>query len=80
MWTVKHLVRIDPIIFPHGEPTANDINHTHLSATGECRVTKEIAIDPARIEAVDKFIKDPTRLDKDTLQRDALMKWIDPYI
>lgn len=75
---VKHLIRVDPITFPYGEPTEYDINHTYLTPTGECIVTKEIAIDPKRIEAADKFINDPNRLDKDTLHRDALRKWINP--
>lgn len=77
---IKHLIRIDPITFPYGEPTRNDVNHTYLTPTGECIVTKDISIDPKRIEATDKFINDPTRLDKDTLSNDALKKWNDPFI
>lgn len=75
---MKHLIKVDPIMFPYGEPTETDINHTHLTPTGECIVHKDIAIDPARIEAADKFINDPLRLDKDTLCTDALKKWINP--
>lgn len=77
---VKHLIKLDPITFPYGEPTENDINHTYLKPTGECVVSKEIAIDPKRIEASDKFINDPDRLDRQTLAREALKRWIDPRI
>lgn len=75
---MKHLIKVDPITFPYGEPTQQDLAHTYLSPTGECIVTKEIAIDPKRIEAADKFINDPERLDKDTLSCNALKKWINP--
>lgn len=76
LWKIKHLVAIDPIIFPFDEPTENDIKHTFLKENGECVVTKEIAIDPKRLEASENFINDKTRLDKDTLKRDALLKWL----
>lgn len=76
LWTIKHLVAIDAIVFPHGEPTENDLKHTFLKENGECVVTKEIAVDPARLEAAEEFSNDKTRLDKDTLKRDALLKWL----
>lgn len=78
LWKIKHLVKVDAIRFPYGEPTKDDTNHTFLKENGECLVTQQIAIDPLRIEAADKFKDDPDRLDKDTLQRDALMKWLNP--
>lgn len=73
---IKHLVAVDPIVFPHGEPTENDINHTFLKQNGECVVTKEIAFDTKRLEAAEDFINDKTKLDKETLKRDALLKWV----
>lgn len=79
LWKIKHCVSVDPIVFPYGEPTANDLNHTFLKQNGECIVTKEISIDPKRLEAAEKFINDKTRLDKDTLKRDALLKWVRNY-
>lgn len=76
---VKHLVRIEPIVFPYGEPTENDINNTFLKEDGVCIVTKEIAPNPERIEATEMFIKRPARLDRDTLKKDALKKWQQCY-
>lgn len=76
LWQIKHLVAIDAIVFPHGEPTENDIKHTFLKENGECVVTKKIAIEPARLEAAEEFIKDKTRLDRPMLKRDALLKWL----
>lgn len=70
---------VEPIIFPFGEPTEADINYTFLKHNGECLVTKSIDIDPKRIEATDSFLKDPERLDKDTLKRDALLQWVRCY-
>lgn len=79
LWKVKHLVAVDPIVFPFGEPTENDIKHTFLKNDGECIVTKEIAIDPKRLEAAEDFNNDKTKLDKETLKRDALLKWLRAY-
>lgn len=79
LWKIKHLVAVDAITFPFGEPTENDIKYTFLKDDGECIVTKEIAIDPKRLEAAENFINDATKLDKDTLKRDALLKWVRAY-
>lgn len=75
---IKHLVHIEPITFPHGEPTQSDTQHTFLKENGTCLVTKEVKVDQARIDATEKFINDSKRLDKDTLKHDALMKWLNP--
>jgi large subunit ribosomal protein L30 len=77
LWKVKHLIKIEPIIFPHGEPTSNDINHTFLKENGECIVIKEI--NPAyseRIEAAEKFKKDVKQLDGYFLRKDTRLKWL----
>lgn len=78
LYRVKHLIKVDPITFPYGEPTQDDINNTYLTPNGECIVTKDISIDPKRIEATDEFINDPKRLDKVTLNLDSLQKWVNP--
>lgn len=79
LWKVKHLVSVEPITFPYGEPTEEDITHTKLKENGECIVHKKIGIDEKRLEITDKFLNDPTRLDRRTLEREALLKWIRNY-
>lgn len=76
---MKHLISVEAIVFTYGEPTANDINYTHLKENGECIVHKKIGIEPERIEATQKFIDDPVKLDKKTLKTDALLKWVRHY-
>ena len=71
LWKIKHLLKVTPINFPYGEPTANDINHTILKENGECIVTKEIGKVEERFEAADKFENDAKRLDTDLLKKDA---------
>lgn len=75
LWRVKHLISVEPIIFPYGEPTAEDVKHTHLKEDGECIVHKKLEVAPEVIEATIKFLKDPVKLDKYTLKEDALKKW-----
>lgn len=80
LWKIKHLVSVEPITFPYGEPTEEDIKHTNLKECGKCIVHKKIGIDDEfilekRIEATKEFINDPRKLDKDTLQTEALLKW-----
>ncbi|XP_063709659.1 large ribosomal subunit protein uL30m [Culicoides brevitarsis] len=76
LWKVKHLIHITPITFPHGEPTAEDINYTFLKENGECIVAKKLEVPAERIEAAEKFENDPKRLDKETVQRDLRLKWL----
>lgn len=75
LWKIKHLVSVEPILFPYGEPTDEDIVHTKLKENGECIVHKKIGIDEKRLEVTDKVLNDPLRLDRRTLQREALLKW-----
>lgn len=76
LWKVKHLIRIEPITFPHGEPTENDINHTFLKESGECIVVKEIGQNfNKRIEAAKNIVKDPKRLTPEILKDDSRKKW-----
>lgn len=79
LWKVKHLVNVEPITFPHGEPSAEDINHTHLKENGECIVNKKLQVPSECVEATNKFVEDPLKLDKETLKRDALLKWVRNY-
>lgn len=80
LWKIKHLVSVEPITFPYGEPTdENDIKHTKLKENGECIVHKKIGIDDKRLEETEKVLTNPTILDRRTLQRDALLKWVRNY-
>lgn len=79
LWKIKHLVSVEPITFPYGEPKKEDLNHTNLKENGECIVHKKIGVDESRIEAVEQFKNDPVRLDQNTLKRDALLKWVRNY-
>jgi large subunit ribosomal protein L30 len=81
LWKVKHLIKIEPITFPYGEPTENDINHTYLKVNGECIVVKEIGGEGGqkRLEAADEIFKDPKKLDGSTLRRDTRMKWLNHW-
>uniref|UniRef100_A0A1I8NBC1 Large ribosomal subunit protein uL30m n=1 Tax=Musca domestica TaxID=7370 RepID=A0A1I8NBC1_MUSDO len=79
LWKIKHLIKVTPITFPHGEPTENDIKHTVLKENGECIVTKEIGPIEDRIQALESFESDPKRLDTDLLKRDARLKWQNPW-
>ncbi|KAJ6635232.1 39S ribosomal protein L30, mitochondrial [Pseudolycoriella hygida] len=79
LWKVKHLVDIKPVVFPYGEPTENDINHSFLKESGECIVTKEIKFDEKRLEARNKFDEKPERLDGKTLAYNSRLKWLSGY-
>lgn len=79
LWKIKHLISVEPITFPYGEPTEEDIKHTRLNENGECVVHKKIEVDERSIEEVEKFINDPVKLDKNTLKREALLKWVRCY-
>lgn len=74
---MKHLVRIEPITYPFGEPEAKDINHTYLKDNGECVVVKEIGNNNLRKRTKIRY---PEKvLDQDTLERDSRMKWLNPW-
>lgn len=75
LWKIKHLVKITPINFPHGEPTAADLNHTYLKENGDCVVIKSIDNLNTRLEAAEKFKKNEKELDGDTLRKDTREKW-----
>lgn len=79
LWRVKHLISVEPITFPYGEPTEEDIKYTNLKHDGECIVHKKLEVAPEVIEATNKFIQDPVKLDKHTLKEDARLKWVRDY-
>lgn len=79
LWKVKHLVKITPIVFPYGEPTAEDIKYTVLKENGQCLVTKKLEPKQDQIEALEKFDSDARRMDSDTIKRDSRYKWNHAY-
>lgn len=79
LWKIKHLIKVTPITFPHGEPTENDIKHTILKSNGECIVTKEIGPIEERVKALELFENSPKRLDTDLIRRDSRLKWQNPW-
>lgn len=76
LWKIKHLIKVVPINFINGEPTADDLNHTYLKENGDCVVIKSIDGLNKRIEAAENFKKDKTRIDNETLRKDDRKKWI----
>lgn len=82
LWKVKHLIKMEAITFPYGEPTANDLDHTYLRENGECLVVKEIGDAPSlckRIKEAAKLKKAQNMLDGATLRRDSRLKWLNPW-
>ncbi|XP_022196116.2 39S ribosomal protein L30, mitochondrial [Nilaparvata lugens] len=77
LYRIKHLVKITPIKFINGEPTAEDINYCNLNEWGEFTITKKI--DSKRLEQTEKFINDPMHLDSDTKRKQSRLKWINPW-
>jgi hypothetical protein len=66
---IKHLVKIEPIVFPFGEPSEKDINYSFLKENGECVVIKNIDVLESRLQATEAFEKDKRNLDGDVLKR-----------
>ncbi|RZF40106.1 hypothetical protein LSTR_LSTR002509 [Laodelphax striatellus] len=77
LYKIKHLIKITPIKFMNGEPTAEDINYCHLNEWGEFTITKKI--DPKRLEQTEKFINDPKHLDAATKRKQSRLKWENPW-
>ncbi|KAI8035513.1 39S ribosomal protein L30, mitochondrial [Drosophila gunungcola] len=79
LWKIKHLVKVTPVTFPYGEPTAQDVRHTILKENGECLVTKDLGPIEIRLEARQDYDEQPKRLDTDLLRKDARLKWLNPW-
>jgi hypothetical protein len=81
LWKVKHLVKITPINFPHGEPSAQDLAHTVLKENGDCIVVKNIEAFKERVVAAEDYDKliGTKILDSNTLKRDSRMKWVQAW-
>lgn len=79
LWKIKHLVRIVPITFPYGEPTAEDINYTYLKENGQCFVVKNIGTLEKRLEAAEEFGKKEKEFTGEDLRKDSRLKWLNPW-
>ncbi|XP_041973920.1 39S ribosomal protein L30, mitochondrial [Aricia agestis] len=79
LWKIKHLIKITPITFPYGEPTAEDINHTILKENGTCLVTKTLQPHPEQVKALEAFESDPKKMDSTTIKKDSRRKWDVPF-
>lgn len=79
LWKIKHLIKITPINFVNGEPTAEDLNHTYLKENGDCVVIKDIKTLNKRLEATQKFAEDKKNFDGPTLRLDSRLKWLNNW-
>lgn len=79
LWKIKHLIKITPITFPHGEPSEEDINHTFLKENGECFVIKNIDTLNKRLEATEEFEKKEKLLNGEDLRKDSRLKWLNNW-
>ncbi|XP_063240756.1 large ribosomal subunit protein uL30m [Bacillus rossius redtenbacheri] len=79
LWKIKHLVRITPITCPHGLPEEGDYSGTYLKEDGQFVVSRRLKVDPARVEATDKFLSDGNKMDGATLKKQLRLKWLNPF-
>lgn len=75
LWKVKHLLKIVPIKLPEKMPSEDDLNSTYLHENGTFTVIPKI--NPARIEATEKFIKNPKKLEREYIKETLRKKWLD---
>lgn len=78
LWKVKHLVKIVPIKLPDKLPIPDDINGTYLHENGTFYVVPKV--DPAREEALKKFVNDPKKLNNDIIQEKLRLKWLEGHL
>ncbi|XP_032666721.1 39S ribosomal protein L30, mitochondrial [Odontomachus brunneus] len=74
LWTVKHLVKIVPIILPDKLPTEDDLNGTYLHENGTFSVIPKI--DSTRYKATDKFVNNPKKLNRNLISEKLRLKWL----
>ena len=75
LWKVKHLVKIIPIKLPDKLPTMDDLNGTYLHENGTFYVVPKV--DPICEEAVEQFINNPKKLNRDIIQEKLRLKWLE---
>ncbi|KAG5329371.1 RM30 protein, partial [Acromyrmex heyeri] len=75
LWKVKHLIKIVPIKLPDKLPTTNDLNGTYLHENGTFYVVPKV--EPICEEAVEQFINNPKKLNRDIIQDKLRLKWLE---
>ncbi|KAL0124765.1 hypothetical protein PUN28_006550 [Cardiocondyla obscurior] len=74
LWTVKHLVKIVPIKLPDKLPNPDDLNSTYLHENGTLYVIPRV--DPARVDAIEKFMNDTKKLNRNLIQDKLRKQWL----
>lgn len=57
---LQHLIDVQPITFPNGEPTEDDVNHVQVRHDGKCIVDKRLAPETVDL-AASTDVKLPSR-------------------
>lgn len=77
LWSIKHLIRIQPISFPDGLPTEEDAYGTFLKQTGELVIAHRLKVDPKEFKRDTEY--EMVKLDQRTIREDLRMKWQKGY-
>ncbi|XP_011059024.1 PREDICTED: 39S ribosomal protein L30, mitochondrial [Acromyrmex echinatior] len=75
LWKVKHLIKIVPIKLPDKLPTTDDLNGTYLHENGTFYVVPKV--ESVCEEAVEQFINNPKKLNRDIIQDKLRLKWLE---
>lgn len=69
---IKHLVRIQPLQFPHGLPEdESDYEHAELRSDGKMYIKKKIeAFEPSSTEQTDDLPAQKAQLTRETIQKE----------
>lgn len=78
LWRIKHLIEIMPIQCPDGLPKDGDLNGTYLHENGTFSVNHKVKIDQKRIDAIDEYLNDWKKLDRETVRKELRLKWLNP--
>ncbi|XP_050428181.1 39S ribosomal protein L30, mitochondrial [Adelges cooleyi] len=79
LWKVKHLIKILPLQTPDGLPKDGDYWGTYLGTDGVFRVSQRFRPDPKQLEATDNFETLEKRVDRETVERQCNLKWLNPW-
>lgn len=71
---MKHLIEINPVTFPNGEPTAKDIGKINLSPSGKCTIDDKKFVDPRLLYESDK--NNWNLLDEQIIRRRLKQRWL----
>ncbi|XP_011302248.1 39S ribosomal protein L30, mitochondrial [Fopius arisanus] len=77
LWKVKHLIKVTPLNQPGKLPEDNDIHATWLMENGDLLLTPRV--DPVREQLTMDHVRNPKRLDGETLSFELRMRWLNPW-